>query len=395
MFDETDPNKSYDQLTETFRNVVDKHAPMKTKFLRGNNAPFMNPELKKAIYTRSRFKNRLNKYLSKQNEKIYKKQRNECVALRKKAIKNYFKKVTSKCLMSSKAFWDLVKPFLSNKGGLTGTDISLVKEDRIVTDDHDLCEIFNDYYINIVENTSGNKPSNIADTVSTSDDREIVRLILDKYKDHPSILAIVRDPEHILETFSFKEVLTRDVWLQLKRLDGSKSTGVDQIPPKLVSLASNELAVPLSNAINCSIHKFTFPQNAKTAAVCPLDKGGPIRTVERNYHPVSVLNTFSKIFKQILKEQLMPFLDNTLSNFVAAYRKAYSTQHVLIRLVEDWKAKLDNNFIVGAVLMDLSKAFDCIPHDLIIAKLHAYGLDENALVLVYSYLKKKPKCADK
>ncbi len=85
----------------------------------------------------------------------------------------------------------------------------------------------------------------------------------------------------------------------------------------------------------------------------------------------------------------MPFLDNTLSNFVAAYRKAYSTQHVLIRLVEDWKSKLDNNFIVGAVLMDLSKAFDCIPHDLIIAKLHAYGFDENALVLVYSYLKKR------
>ena len=108
---------------------------MKTKFLRGNNAPFMNPELKKAIYTRSRFKN---KYPSKQNEKIYKKQRNKCVALRKKAIKNYFKKVTSKSLMSSKAFWDLVKPVLSHKGGLTGTDISLVKEDRIVIDDHDL-----------------------------------------------------------------------------------------------------------------------------------------------------------------------------------------------------------------------------------------------------------------
>ncbi len=222
VFDETDPNKSYDHLTEAFRNVVDKHAPKKTKFLRGNNAPFMNPELKKAIYTRSRFKNRLNKYPSKQNENIYKKQRNKCVALRKKAIKNFFKKVTSKGLMSNKAFWDLVKPFLSNKGGLTGNDISLVKDDRIVTDDHDLCEIFNDYYINIVENTSGKKPSNIADTVSTSDDREIVRLILDKYKDHPSILAIVQDPEHIFETFSFKEVSTRDVWLQLERLDGSK-----------------------------------------------------------------------------------------------------------------------------------------------------------------------------
>ena len=111
--------------------------------------------------------------------------------------------------------------------------------------------------------------------------------------------------------------------------------------------------------------------------------------MERNYRPVSILNTFSKVFEKILKEQLSPFLDKTLSVFIAAYRTAYSTQHVLIKLIEEWKSKLDNNFIVGSVLMDLSKAFDCIPHDLIIAKLHAYGFGENALVLVYSYLKKR------
>ena len=349
----------------------------------------MNPELRKAIYTRARLKRRLNKHPSKQNEVAFKKQRNHCVALRKKAIKNHFKRVTSNGLMSNKAFWNLVKPFLSNKGVLACTDISLIKDDKIVTNDHDLCEIFNDYHINIVENTSGKKPSSIANANPIDDDREIVRLILDKYKDHPSILAIVQDPEHIFQSFSFNEVTASDVRHQLKMLDGGKSTGVDQIPPKLVSLASDDLAVPLTNAINCSIRNFIFPQNAKTAAVFPLDRGEPVRTVERNYRPVSILNTFSKIFDKILKEQLSPFLDKTLSIFIAAYRTAYNTQHVLIKLLEEWKSKLDNNFIVGSVLMDLSKAFDCIPHDLIIAKLHAYGFDENALVLVYSYLEKR------
>ena len=58
---------------------------------------------------------------------------------------------------------------------------------------------------------------------------------------------------------------------------------------------------------------------------------------------------------------------------------------MLINLVEDWMAKLDKDFVVGAIFMDLSTAFDCIPHDLIIAKLHAYGFNENALVLIYSY----------
>ena len=127
----------------------------------------------------------------------------------------------------------------------------------------------------------------------------------------------------------------------------------------------------------------------KKAAVCPLDKGEPNRTVERNFRPVSVLNTFSKIYEKVLKQQLIKHLDNTLSVFIAAYRRAYGTQHVLIRLVEDWRSKLDNDYLVGAILMDLSKAFDCIPHDLLIAKLHAYGLDEDALVLVYSYLKRR------
>ena len=90
-----------------------------------------------------------------------------------------------------------------------------------------------------------------------------------------------------------------------------------------------------------------------------------------------------------MKEQISPFLEKTLSVFIAAYRKAYGTQHVLVRMLEDWKTKLDNDFTVGAILMDLSKAFDCIPHDLLIAKLHAYGFNENSLFFIYSYLKRR------
>ena len=117
------------------------------------------------------------------------------------------------------------------------------------------------------------------------------------------------------------------------------------------------------------------------ATVCPLEEGEPSCTVERNFRQVSILNTFSKIYGKVLKQQLIQYLDNTLSVFIAAYRREYSTQHVLIRLIEDWRSKLDNDYLVGAILMHLSKAFDCIPHDLLIARLHAYGLpilkDEN------------------
>ena len=69
------------------------------------------------------------------------------------------------------------------------------------------------------------------------------------------------------------------------------------------------------------------------------------------------------------------------------------TNHVLIRLTENWKATLDKNLFTGAVLMDLSKTFDCIPHDLLITKLHAYGLSLDMVTFPNSYFKRsKAKC---
>ena len=78
--------------------------------------------------------------------------------------------------------------------------------------------------------------------------------------------------------------------------------------------------------------------------------------------------------------------------FLSAYRKNYNTQSVLIRLIEEWNKHLDNNEFAGDVLMDLSKAFDCIPHDLLIAKLSTYGFDKTTLKYIYSYIKKRQQC---
>ena len=88
----------------------------------------------------------------------------------------------------------------------------------------------------------------------------------------------------------------------------------------------------------------------------------------------------------------MEKMNNLFSPFISAYRESYNTQHVLIRLIEEWRKILDNNYFIGAVLMDLSKAFDCIPHDLIIAKLAAYGFDKNMICYIYSYLKSRKQC---
>ena len=118
----------------------------------------------------------------------------------------------------------------------------------------------------------------------------------------------------------------------------------------------------------------------------PLDKGSLDQNDANNFRPVSVLNVLSKIFQNFMKGQLMYFIENHLSVLLSARRSSYGSQHVLIRLIEEWRQKLDSDHFVGAVLMDLSKAFDCIPHDLFIAKLSAYDLNDEALAYIFSYL---------
>ena len=163
----------------------------------------------------------------------------------------------------------------------------------------------------------------------------------------------------------------------------------DKIPPKLVKLSAEILSTPLSIAINNSLKYGVFPDDAKITSVVPLDKGEPNKNEISNYRPVSILNTFSKIYEKVIKDQLVSGLHKYFSPFISACRKGYSTEHVLTRLVEEWREELYNKYIVGAILMDLPKAFDCIPHDLITAKLATYGLDDTALKLFLLFKESK------
>ena len=96
------------------------------------------------------------------------------------------------------------------------------------------------------------------------------------------------------------------------------------------------------------------------------------RTDKGNYRPISVLPSVSKIFEKLLYDQLSKYLEDKLSPLLCGFRKKYSTQHALLRMTERWRHCLDNSGAIVAVLMDLSKAYDCIPHNLLIAKLYPW-----------------------
>ena len=148
----------------------------------------------------------------------------------------------------------------------------------------------------------------------------------------------------------------------------------------------------LAKAINTSITQNVFPENGKIVSVIPLDKGKPNKSEMSNFRPVSVLKTFFEVYERVVKDQILCGMEKYFSPFFSAYRKIYSSQNILISLIEEWSKNLDNNFVVGAALTDLSKVFDCIPHDLLIAKLSAYNFNDDALPYIYSYLINRRQC---
>ena len=124
----------------------------------------------------------------------------------------------------------------------------------------------------------------------------------------------------------------------------------------------------------------------KCAEISPVYKNTD-NLKKNNYRPVSVLTAISKTYETVLNDQMVNHFRALFNDLLSAFRKLYSCQTLLIRFIEDLKSALDKNMKIVAVFMDLSKAFDCLPHGLLIAKLHAYGLSTAACHLMFSYLK--------
>ena len=94
----------------------------------------------------------------------------------------------------------------------------------------------------------------------------------------------------------------------------------------------------------------------------------------------------SKVYERIIYNQLSQHSEQFLNSILCGFRKAHNTQHPLFKLFHSWQRELDSGSFVSTILMDLSKAYDCILYELLIAKLECYGLDEISLKLILNYL---------
>ena len=188
-------------------------------------------------------------------------------------------------------------------------------------------------------------------------------------KKYPSIIA-VQNTFKSGDVFYFRELEREEIHKEIHKLNNKASQHSD-IPTKIIKSNSDIFSDFLYVSINSSIESSLLSSSLKTADITPIYKKD--NYLKDNYRPVSILPVLSKLYERSIFNQISEVFENIFSKSQCRIRKGHSTQQCLLAMLEKWKRSVDGDKAFGTLLTDLSEAFDCHDHELLIAKLNAYG----------------------
>ena len=181
--------------------ALNPFAPIKKKYARGNQIPFMTKNLSKEIMTRSRLRNKYLKHKMEENRLLYIQQRNKCVSLFRKTKTNCYGNLNQKDLTDNKKFWETVEPSLSDKS-MNSDKINFNENGELIHSKCKTAEVLNEFFLNIVKNVKIPEYESLNCNFGNVKD-PVLKAIL-KYKNNPSIIAIKEKEKN--SKFTFQEV---------------------------------------------------------------------------------------------------------------------------------------------------------------------------------------------
>ena len=182
-------------------------------------------------------------------------------------------------------------------------------------------------------------------------------------------------------------ITTKGVAKLLNELKTNTSTGPDDVPARILQLAANELAPALRVIFQKSITTGELPLSWLQANITPIFKKGD-RTLPSNYRPISLTSICCKLLEHIIYSNIMDHLDqhSVLSDKQHGFRSKHSIETQLILTTHDLSKYLNNKSQIYMIIMDLSKAFDTVPHSRLLNKLKRYGINNKTHAWITKFL---------
>ena len=236
-----------------------------------------------------------------------------------------------------------------------------------------------------VEGKLINNPAEVANALNHYFIDSVTSIVKFFSPDRSTNISQVRQTE---PAFKIETVTESDVTRVIRSLRSSRAKDVIGMSTMSLKELSASLVRPITKIINLSIIEGTFPSVWKLAAVFPIFKGGNRRST-CNYRPISILPVVSKVAEKLIAEQIIKHLNSSsspLHPMQFGFRSNHSTETANCFFIEKVKALLDRGGVVGAVFLDLKKAFDTINHEVLLSKLHKFNFSLDAIKWIESYL---------
>lgn len=363
---ETDPETAYTKFNDKLTDLLNIHCPIKETKISKHNTP-KKPWVTRGIIQSIKTKDKLYKaYLSKpsiENKLKYTKYRNQLNLLLRVSKKSYILSEINDHKNNMKKTWQVLNNLLGRNKPTKLPDFFNDKQGNKITDTTEIANRFNEFFTNIGTSLASKIPAP------------------DENYNPPPISCRNSNTMFLLPT-TCEEIIkiTND-------LKSSFSAGVDEISTNLLKSIIPEINDILMHIFNCSLSTGIVPSKLKIAKVIPIYKADDKHSFG-NYRPISVLPSISKILEKIIYNRIYKFVSdfNILSPRQFGFRPKRSTYMAINNLYSRITEHLDNKLYTVGIFLDLSKAFDTINHNILIHKLHNYGIRGLANNWISNYL---------
>jgi len=347
-----DVEEAWNLFQRELTSSIGKHIPI-SQNANKRRKKWISKDTEESIRLKHRAYRKYKNEPTEENWAEFKKMRNKVTETTRNARVDFENQVAHDFKDNPKAFWSYVKGQTSVRSGVA----PLKKDDgSIATKPEDKAEELNRFFA----------------SVFTDEDRNHIP---------------TPKPEQMTSVLESIVITDKDIEQEIRGLKPGKSAGPDGIHPKVLIEVSEQISLPLKLIFQKSLHEGVVPQAWKEAEVVPIFKKGQ-RDNPGNYRPVSLTSVCCKMLERIVRRAIVGHatLNNLLTPAQHGFRPNRSCTTQLLLVTEEWTKWMDEDLPFDCIYLDYRKAFDSVPHERLLTKIHSLGVRGSLHKWIRSFL---------